>query len=169
MAKEIKHKKTVYENITSIIDEDGVIKNQTKQTVKIEEKEPDFIKVYLDCVCTFKGLNKALSPILIGFCSYMTWADSEHEKQLIWLNKITKEAVANKLGIKIDRVNKALKDIVDADIFRRIKGVRGCYEVNPYIIAKGKWSDIKVLRANFNFTDGTIEPEIEMELLLEEN
>lgn len=153
-------KKTVYENAVTVVDSDGVILQQTKEIVKMEEKEPDFIKLYLDCVCTFKGLNKALSPILVSFCSYMTWADSEHSKQLIWMNKLTKEAVASKLGIGVDRINKALRDIVDADIFRKISGVRGCYEVNPYIIAKGKWSDIKGLRATFDFNKGTIEPEI---------
>lgn len=77
------------------------------------------------------------------------------------MNKLTKQGVADKLGIGVDRVNKALKDIVNSDIFRKIEGVRGCYEVNPYIIAKGKWSDIKRLRASFDFTNGTIEPIIE--------
>lgn len=163
MSKETK--KTIYENVTTVIDEDGVIKNQTKETVKVEEREPDFIKLYLDCVCTFKGLNKALSPILVAFCSYMTWADSEHKRQLIWMNKLTKEAVASTLGIGVDRVNKALKDIVNSDIFRKIDGVRGCYEVNPFIIAKGKWCDIKELRANFDFVNGTIEPQPQFETI----
>lgn len=159
MAKEMK--KTIYENVKTIIDEQGELIQQTTETVKVEEKEPDFIKLYLDCVCAFNGLNKAFSPILIAMCSYMTWADSKHEKQLIWMNSMTKQAVADTLGISVARVNQALKDIVDTDIFRKIEGVRGCYEVNPYIIAKGKWSDIKGLRANFDFTKGTIEPIIQ--------
>lgn len=154
--------KAVYEEIQTTVDiETGEVTKVINTTVKVQEKEPDFIKLYLDCVCTFNGLNKALSPILVAFCSYMTWADSEQNKQLIWMNKLTKKGVSEKLGIGVDRVNKALKEIVDSDIFRKIEGVRGCYEVNPYIIAKGKWTDIKQLRANFDFVNKTIEPIIE--------
>lgn len=157
-------KRTVYEETETTVDiETGEVTKVVNTTVKVQDKEPDFIKLYLDCVCSFNGLNKALSPILVAFCSYMTWADSEQSKQLIWMNKLTKKGVADKLGIGIDRVNKALREIVDADIFRKIEGVRGCYEVNPYIIAKGKWSDIKQLRANFDFVNKTIEPIIELD------
>lgn len=155
-------RKAVYEKINQVTDSStGEVLREESEIVMPKETEPDFIKLYLDCVCTFNGLNKALSPILVAFCSYMTWADSEHKRQLIWMNKLTKQGVADKLGIGVDRVNKALKDIVNSDIFRKIEGVRGCYEVNPYIIAKGKWSDIKRLRASFDFTNGTIEPIIE--------
>lgn len=160
MEKETK-KKSVFESTTTIIDKDtGVIQEQRREVVQVADKEPDYIKLYLDCICTFKGLNKGLSTILIAFCSHMTWADDEESgKQVIFVNSITKKSVAKKVGVGVDRLNKALKDIVEAGIFRRI--ARGCYEVNPFIIAKGKWSDIKTLRANFDFMNGTIEPVIE--------
>lgn len=157
-----KDKKSVYEKVNQVTDlSTGEIVSETKEIVKMQEREPDYIKLYLDCVCTFKGLNKALSPILVAFCSYMTWADSKHVKQVIFMNKYTKDAVAKDVGVTIDRVNQALRDITKADIFRKIDGSRGVYEVNPFIIARGQWSDIKVLRANFDFMNGTIEPVIE--------
>ena len=31
---------------------------------------------------------------------------------------------------------------------------RGTYEVNPWLIAKGKWSSIQELQANFRFVEG---------------
>lgn len=154
-------KKTIFESIITVTDEDGVIREQKTESVGISESEPDYVKLYLDCLCTFKGLSTALSPVLIAFCHFMTWADSEHQKQLIFTNSYVKEQVAAMTGLKIDRVNKALKSIVDAGIFVRIPKRRGVYEVNPFIIAKGKWSDIKKLRANFDFVNGTITPEIE--------
>lgn len=157
-----KEKKAIYEKVNQITDlSTGEVISEVKEVVKMQEKEPDYIKLYLDCVCTFKGLNKALSPILVAFCSYMTWADSKHEKQVIFMNKYTKNAVANDVGVTIDRVNQALRDIAKSDIFRKIEGSRGVYEVNPFIIARGQWSDIKTLRANFDFVKGTIEPVIE--------
>lgn len=34
------------------------------------------------------------------------------------------------------------------------------YIVNPYIIAKGKWNDIKKFRTTFDYIEKTIEPQI---------
>lgn len=155
-------RKTVFEKINQITDiTTGEVIREESEVILSKESEPEYIKLYLDCVCTFKGLNKALSPILIAFCSYMTWADSKHDRQVIFMNAYTKEQVAQDVGISVNRVNQALRDITKADIFRKIKNKRGVYEVNPYIIARGKWADIKKLRANFDFTNGTIEPIIE--------
>lgn len=157
-----KGRKAVFEKIISTVDiNTGEVINEKKEVILPSEREPDFIKLYIDCVCAFNGLNKALSPILIAFCSYMTWANDSHEGQIIFMNSYTKEQVSNKLGISVKRVNQALTDIVKADIFRKIEGKRGVYKVNPYIIAKGKWTDVKALRANFDFVNKTIEPIIE--------
>lgn len=161
-------RKAVFEKINQVTDmTTGEVVREESEVMLPKESEPEYIKLYLDCVCTFKGLNKALSPILIAFCSYMTWADSKHEKQVIFMNSYTKEQVGNDVGVTVDRVNQALRDITKADIFRKIQGKRGVYEVNPYIIARGKWSDIKNLRANFDFMKGTIEPIIEEECINE--
>jgi len=159
-----KGRKAIFEKINQITDlTTGEVVREESEVVLAKESEPEYIKLYLNCVCTFKGLNKALSPILIAFCSYMTWADSKHEKQVIFMNSYTKEQVGKDVGVTVDRVNQALRDITKADIFRKIEGKRGVYEVNPYIIARGKWTDIKNLRANFDFMKGTIEPIIEEE------
>lgn len=159
-----KGRKAIFEKINQITDlTTGEVIREESEVLLAKESEPEYIKLYLNCVCTFKGLNKALSPILIAFCSYMTWADSKHEKQVIFMNSYTKEQVGKDVGVTVDRVNQALRDITKADIFRKIEGKRGVYEVNPYIIARGKWTDIKNLRANFDFMNGTIEPIIEEE------
>lgn len=155
-------KKNIFEQTTTTLaKETGEILEHTSTSVKIQSKEPDYIKLYLDCLCTFKGLNKALSPVLIAFCHFMTWADSIHKKQVIFMNAYVKEQVCKMTGLKVDRINKALKEIVNAEIFVRVEGKRGVYTVNPFIIGRGEWNDIKELRANFNFTKGTIEPILE--------
>lgn len=154
-------KKNVYESTEMIINhETGEITRTTHTSVKKSSKEPDYIKLYLDCLCTFKGLNKALSPVLISFCHFMTWADNTHKAQMIFMNSYVKEQVCEMTGLKVDRINKALKEIVNAEIFVKVEGKRGVYKVNPFIIGKGEWNDIKELRANFDFTNGTVEPQI---------
>lgn len=155
------YKKNVYESIETTINADGNFEEVKTTKVKMVDKEPDYIKLYLDCICTFKGLNKALSPVLFAFCNFMTWADNNHSSQVIFMNSYVKEQVCSMTGLKIDRINKALRDIVDAEVFVKIQGKRGVYTVNPFIIGKGDWNDIKELRASFNFTEKTIEPIIE--------
>lgn len=154
-------KKSIFETTETIIDHlSGEIIKTNHLSTKRSSKEPDYIKLYLDCICTFRGLNKALSPVLIAFCHFMTWADNKHKEQMIFMNSYVKEKVCEMTGLKIDRINKVLKEIVDAEIFVKVEGKRGVYKVNPFIIGKGEWNDIKELRANFDFTNKIVQPEI---------
>lgn len=159
-SKSFEKRNKIFEHNTIIVDNStGEITNTTTESISIQDKEPNYIKLYLDCICTFKGLTKALTPILISMCKYMTWAD---EKQIIIMNKYIKENIAKENNVTIKRVNQALTDIIKSDIFKKIEGCRGVYEVNPFIIAKGKWADIKKLRGKFDFIEGTIEIEEEV-------
>ena len=85
----------------------------------------------------------------------MTWANDNTNRQIIIINKFVKEQVASKVGLKIDRINKILAEIVKSQIFMKMNGQRGVYIVNPYIIARGDWKSIKTLRAEFDFIEGS--------------
>ena len=132
-------------------------------------KEPDFIKVYLDRLLTFKGVRKGLNPILLQFLSYMTYADSESAEggQLIIINKYVKETIAKKLNLGIESVNKALTELTKAGIFRRVSS--GTYQANPNLFGRGEWKDIKNIRAVFDFAEQNINAEIIKEEAPEDN
>ena len=51
------------------------------------------------------------------------------------------------------QVERYVKKSVDNGLLFRTN-YRGVYEVNPFMIAKGKWESIKKLRANFDYVDG---------------
>ena len=57
--------------------------------------EPPFIKLYLDCLCDFKGLSKSLNPILLEFLKYMTYANTNDPSggQIIYLNAALKKNI----------------------------------------------------------------------------
>lgn len=114
-------------------------------------KEPDFVKLYLDCVLQLKGLQKGLNPILIEFVKYMSYADinSVGGGQVIFMNKMLKETVAKSLGVSLKRIEQAITQFVKAGIFKRL--AVATYQVNPNIFGKGDWSDIKNIRATFDF------------------
>lgn len=112
-------------------------------------KEPQYVKLYTDCISTVKGLKNGLNPIFLAFLPYMRRADIKGlcGGQIIFVNKSMKEAIAEKLGLKIDSINKALSELVKSEIFKRVDV--GTYQVNPNIIGKGEWNNIKNIRASF--------------------
>ncbi len=71
--------------------------------------------------------------------------------QIIYVNKAMKTAIATKVGLSIVSVNNAITDFVKKGIFKRVDV--GTYQVNPNIVGKGEWKDIKNIRATFDFAN----------------
>lgn len=113
--------------------------------------EDDYIKVYsyLNTVFAFKGVNPKLIPLLIEISSYMTFADKGQEVTLV---KRVKEKIAESLDMTARTVDNYIIELKKADILRPVG--QSVYSVNPFIIGRGKWSDIKELRAQFDFNTG---------------
>ena len=122
--------------------------------------EPPFIKLYLDCLCDFKGLSKSLNPILLEFLKYMTYANTTDPSggQIIYLNAALKKNIATATGKTVKRIEQAITDFVKTGVFSRI--ATSTYQVNAELFGKGDWRDIKNIRATFDFGKGTIETEI---------
>ena len=122
--------------------------------------EPEYVKLYIDCVFTLKGLRKGLNPIFLAFLPYMSYADicGIGGGQIIFVNKTMKETIAKKLNIGLVSVNNAITAFVKNDIFKRISN--STYQVNPNIVGKGEWKDIKSIRATFDFGTKDIVAEI---------
>lgn len=120
-------------------------------TVTKLQSEPEYVKLYIDCVFQLKGLRKGLSPIFLALLPHMSYADMNEDEggQIMYINKALKKQIAAKLGIGIESVNKALTDFVRAGIFRRVD--TGTYQVNPNIVGRGDWKNVKNIRAQFDF------------------
>lgn len=130
------------------------------------DNEPEYIKLYIEHICTFNGLKQGISPILLKFCSYLTYPKKDAKNQIIYINKTMKEEIANDLEISEKRINQALTEFINVGIFQKIldeetgKYRRGAYIVNPYLIGKGKWKEIKTFRATFDYINKVINPQI---------
>ncbi len=142
-----------------------IVDHQTGEVIEQEfihrrGDEPPFIKLYLDCLCDFKGLSKSLNPILLEFLKYMTYANTSDSKggQIIYLNGALKKNIANATGKTVKRIEQAITDFVKTGVFARI--ATGTYQVNAELFGKGDWKDIKNIRATFDFAKGTIATEI---------
>lgn len=135
----------------AIITQEGEV--VSSKTVYKTQTEPDFVKLYIDCVFTVKGVKKGFNPIFLAFLEYMSYSDinRKYGGQIIYVNKAMKTAIATKVGLSIVSVNNAITDFVKKGIFKRVDV--GTYQVNPNIVGKGEWKDIKNIRATFDFAN----------------
>lgn len=155
--------RVVRESSSVVISPDGEVLSQNNARDIMIDKEPPYIKVYIDSLCIFNGISIALSPILLAFSRHMTFAnnDSPNFRHIVRTDAMTRQDVAQRCNISDSRVKQAIKELVTAEAFIPIKKVdgkirRGVYYVNPWMIAKGEWADIKKLRGEFEFISGAI-------------
>lgn len=149
--------KVTYERIV-VNHESGEIIEQ--EFIHKRGTEPPFIKLYIDCLCDFKGLSKSLNPILLEFLKYMTYANSNDSNggQIIYLNAALKKQIAFSTNKTVKRIEQAITEFVKTGVFNRI--ATGTYQVNAELFGKGDWKDIKNIRATFDFKNGTVDTEI---------
>ena len=121
--------------------------------------EPPFVKVYLDCLAKFKDVQFSFNPILLAFLKKASWADEDDANGglVLSLTKYTKETIAKKCNVSLNRVNQALSEFVKKGYFKRL-GL-GTYQLNADLFGKGHWKDIykvRTIQANFDFGAGTV-------------
>lgn len=125
-----------------------------------KDAEPPYVKIYTDCQLVFNNVNTALSPYIIAFGRHMTFANfnNPHFRHTVRTDELTRNDVAKCVGVSDRQVQNAIKDLIKAEVFIPIeingKRKRGMYFVNPWVMAKGEWKDIKQLRAGYEFVTG---------------
>lgn len=143
-----------------VTNSDGeVLENDLEKTSRVG-KEPPFIKLYTDCMLVLNNLDAALSLPLIAFGNHMTYANDKSLafRHVVRTDRLVRADVAQRCGVSDDMVKKWVKKFVEAEIFIPIvdatgKKARGVYYVNPWVIGKGEWKDIKKLRGEFILAD----------------
>lgn len=139
---------------------DGKLKRVVSEQTSYAGREPDYIKVYTDCFLSFNHINMALSPYIVAFGKWMTFAnfDNPDFRCTVRTGEVERKDVARCVGVSESMVKKMIAALVENEIFIPIyikgKQKRGIYFVNPWVIAKGEWKDIKELRAQFEFVAG---------------
>lgn len=158
-------KEVFHEVLESKIDYNtGEVKEETTTIRTVTEREPDYIKLYVDMICVFNEIENSFSKVILEFSKYINYADNS-EGGILEITSFRKEHIAKACNVSVSRINQAITAFVKKNIFMpylKSDGTkqRGVYIVNPYIIAKGKWENIKKLRATFDFMEKTIKPEI---------
>lgn len=118
---------------------------------KQASNEPDYIKLYkyVNTLFAFKGIKTSLTPFIIEISNHMTYAK---DGQIVNLNRVTKTTIAENLNVTIKRIDQVIAELRKCDILRKIQN--GVYSVNPYIVARGSWADIRELQMHFDYKTG---------------
>lgn len=154
-------KKIRSETNTMVMDLDtGELVREIRENTGYVGREPDYIKIYTDCMLVFNNMDVALSPFIVAFGRHMTYANGGNPnfRCTVRTDELVRKDVAEYCGVSDARVKQAIKALVDAEVFipMQINGKkkRGIYFVNPWVVGKGEWKDIKQLRGQFEFITG---------------
>jgi len=131
------------------------VEQTTERTVKVEQ-EPSFIKLYLQDICKLNDIPKTGSKLLNELLKYTSYDNS------ILLPSAIKKDIAKRLNTSVGVLDNALSKLTKKGILKR-KGT-GVYVLNPFFFGKGKWTDIKKIRAAWEYSEeGRILTNVEIE------
>lgn len=118
----------------------GEITKETKVDSYKPTPEPAFVKLYLKDLILVHDLPKTCYKILLEIAKKMNF-DGE-----IIINEYLKEKMAKSLGYKRSQtISNAITQFVSKGLLKRVG--TGAYLLNPYLFAKGTWTDIAKIRA----------------------
>lgn len=148
-----------YTEIINTIDQQtGEILETTEKTKVKASSEPDFIKVYYETMMAFNNIHSIPTSFILSLSKFLEWTN-EGKPQFITLNRRVKLEISQDCGLSFPQVDRYIKKSVETGLLFRTE-FRGVYEVNPFMIAKGKWESIRELRTYFDFTGGKWERKI---------
>lgn len=154
-------KQVVYENNERLIDSatGEILEDKITQKVKTTT-EPDFIKVYYKAMLAVQGIEGIPLEFVLALSSVITYSNNPEKPVYFYNNAMNRRLIAsccmNKKGepISDNMVSRHITSAVKIGLLFKVKGMKGVYEVNPCIIAKGRWENIKGLQSKFDFIEG---------------
>ena len=151
---------TVYEKIKTEIDtETGELLSEKKEIIHKKSKEPDYIKLYYETMLAFNEINNIPIAFVTSLSKFLEWSN-DGQPMCVTINKRGKEILQADCNVKLAQINRYIANSVKYGLLFRTN-YKGVYEVNPFMIAKGRWESIRDLRCKFNFIDGKWIREIE--------
>jgi len=134
-----------YNNVvkeTLVVNNSGQILQDEIKTISFD-REPDYIKLYLDDLTSLYKLQKTQHNVLYALLPYLNYRSE------IVLTKVIKVNIAANIGVKPNTIEHTLVELCKNEILIK-KGIN-YYLANPFLFAKGSWKDIKQIRATITW------------------
>jgi len=139
-------KKIIQEVTKTTTDQNGKFLSESKRTTGYANREPDYVKLYLQDLLRLKDIPKTSNSILLSILKRLSYDSNE-----IILISHVKNLIAKELEISVVTISKAIEAFTDKSILLR-KG-RGVYLVNPYLFGRGKWEEIEKIRLSVTYSE----------------
>lgn len=135
--------KVITNKITDI--ETGEIKFEEEYVEAYTDREPDYVKLYLQDIVALNNLPKGLDRVINILLKSMSYDN------MIILNSFIKQKMAKELGYKsVQVLNNNITKLVNAEFLFR-QGT-GTYQVNAKYFGKGNWKEIQEIRMEQIYT-----------------
>lgn len=134
--------------VKQIVDkETGTVKTEEHKSRRKSKiiQEPDFVKLYIKDICKLNDIPTAGNNILNELLKYMNYDNK------VLLPSGIKKDITRDLNLGKSTLDNTLNKLVKKDIIKRI-GI-GVYIFNPFIFGRGKWEDIKEIRASWTYNE----------------
>lgn len=145
--------KDVYVREETVVDDSGNVVEQRTVRCKAINREPQFVKLYIDTMKQFNGVREVPTYILLEISKRITYANADGSHQRVHIGKLDKNEMSENYGISISMINKYIRKMVEYGVLFKTEE-RGTYDVNPWLIARGEWKNISQLRTEFDFING---------------
>lgn len=147
----------IYQTTSTTIDKrtGELLQEHTEQKLRVST-EPDYIKVYYKVMLAAHNIDRLSLDFVLALSSVINYSNGPQEKIFFYNNKTNRRIIANackkKNGEPItdNMVAKYIKTAKDVGLLFDTED-RGSYEVNPWMVARGRWSNISQLQAAFTF------------------
>ena len=128
--------------------ETGEIIQSRRTEVSSFEREPPYVKVYLEDIGRLNGLSPTEQKMINELVFNMGY------NNVVPSYKPVKQSIANKLGVSLEGVNKSIQSLYKKGVL--IRKARGFYIMDPNIFGRGSWKDVKNIRMTIDYNeDGT--------------
>ncbi len=133
------HERTVTDELT------GEITMHEKHVMNVSrlEKEPPYVKMYINDIGLWQGLSQGETAILYQVSSAVDYDG------IVSLSKYHKDKIKNLLNVSDGFIRNTLTKLVAKHILLRTEAYTGVFKLNPYWFGKGDWKDIIEQRKAF--------------------
>jgi hypothetical protein len=143
--KKILHLQTIEQQKT---DSDGVMTTEFQTNVSSFEKEPAYVKVYMEDIGRLNGLTPNEQKLINELVFNMGY------NNIVPSYKPVKQEIARRLQCSLEAINKSVQGLYTKGVL--IRKARGFYIMDPNLFGRGSWQDIKKIRMTIDYNeDGT--------------
>lgn len=142
------NKKTYVREVNDVTSNGGEIIEHKRLEVSSFEKEPSYVKLYLQDIGRLSGLNNSEQNVINELVFNMGF------NNVVPAYKPIKEMIAAKLNMPYNTLNQSIKNLHTKGIL--IRKARGFYIMDPNLFGRGSWKDISKIRMIIDYNaDGT--------------